>query len=62
MNQYPPGDFIGVAIKTLPAPSPDVPLQTVEINAGSLWGRYRVTFIATYRRGWVVTEVDDSAG
>ena len=46
MNQYPPGDFIGTAVKTLPEPGPDVPLQTVEINAGSLWGRYCVTFVA----------------
>ena len=46
MNQYPPGDFIGVAIKTLPAPGPDVPLQTLDIDAGPLWGRYRVVFAA----------------
>jgi hypothetical protein len=46
MNQYPPGNYISDAMQTLPPAAPELPLQTVEIDAGPLWGRYRVTFRA----------------
>ncbi len=46
MNQYPPGDYIGTTMGKLPPPGPDLPPQTVVIDAGRLWGRYRVVFIA----------------
>lgn len=45
MNKYPPGNYISDAMRTLPPPGPDLPLQTVEIDAGHLWGRYQVTFL-----------------
>jgi len=31
----------------LPEPEPDVAPQTVEIDAGKLWGHYRVTFVVS---------------
>ncbi len=46
MNQYPPGHFIAAAMKTLPPAGPDLPAQTVEIDAKPLWGLYRVTFVS----------------
>jgi hypothetical protein len=46
LNQYPPGRFVAAAMNTLPVPGPGSELQTVEIDAGKLWGRYRVTFVA----------------
>ncbi len=49
MNKFPPGHFIASAIedamKTLPPAGPDLPPQTVEIDARPGWGLYRVTFI-----------------
>lgn len=45
MEQYPPGFFISKAIRTLPAAEPDLPPQTVEIDARPGWGVYRVTFV-----------------
>lgn len=45
VNQFPPGDYIGAAMNKLPAARPDLAPQTVEIDAGPLWGRYRVTFV-----------------
>ena len=52
MNQYPPGEYVSLAMKGLPGPRPDSVLQRVEIDAGR-WGRYRITFIAVQnpRRG-----------
>ena len=44
MNQFPPGHYIATAMNRLPPPGPDLPPQTVEIDAGPRWGRYRVTF------------------
>jgi len=44
VNEFPPGYFISDAMKGLPAAGPDVPPQTVEIDARPGWGRYRVTF------------------
>lgn len=40
-------------MKSLPAASPETPSQTCEIDAGRLWGRYRVTFVVSMnpRRG-----------
>jgi hypothetical protein len=29
-----------------PAPGPDVPPQTVVVDAAKLWGRYLITFVA----------------
>jgi len=46
MNQYPPGDHVSRAQRTLPAAGPDQSLRTVEIDCGPLWGAYRITFIA----------------
>ena len=46
MNQFPPGDFIGKAMKGLPPAGPGLPPQTVEIDARPRWGLYRVTFVA----------------
>jgi hypothetical protein len=46
MNEYPPGSYIADAMSRLPAPGPDAPPQTVEIDARPNWGRYRVTFVA----------------
>ncbi len=53
MNEFPPGYFINDAMKGLPAAGPDVPPQTVEIDACPGWGRYRVTFkvVQDPRRG-----------
>jgi len=45
VNEFPPGDFIARAIATLPAAGPDLPPQTVEIDARPGWGLYRVAFI-----------------
>ena len=47
MNQFPPGNYIAGAMKTLPAAGPGLPPQLVVIDAGPMWGRYRVTFKAT---------------
>jgi len=41
-DQYPPGEYISRAKKSLPAPGPDLPPQTVEIDAGALWGVFRL--------------------
>jgi len=46
MNQYPPGDHVSRAQRTLRAAGPDQSLRTVEIDCGPLWGAYRITFIA----------------
>ena len=46
MNEYPPGGYIGEAINGLPSPGSDVGAQTVEVNAGPLWGCYRIVFVA----------------
>ena len=46
MDQYPPGEYVSRAKQALPAAGPDQPLRTVEIDAGSLWGVYRITFRA----------------
>ena len=46
MNEYPPGEYVGEAMKALPPPAPDVAPHTVVINAGEFWGRYQVTFVA----------------
>lgn len=45
MNEYPPGYFISMAIRTLPAAAPDLPPHTVEIDARPGRGTYRVTFV-----------------
>lgn len=45
MNEFPPGYFIAMAMNKLPAASPEMPAQTVEIDAGPMLGRYRVTFV-----------------
>jgi hypothetical protein len=47
MNEFPPGSFISMAIKTLPPAGPDLPPQTVEIDARPGWGLYRVTFVVS---------------
>lgn len=46
MNQYPPGNYIGGAMKTLPPADPGLPPQVVVVDADPMWGRYRVTFQA----------------
>ena len=46
MNGYPPGNHVGLAVNKLPAPGPDLPPQTVLVDAGPLWGTYRITFVA----------------
>ena len=46
MNQYPPGNYLGLAMSKLPAPGADVPPQTIVLDAGPLWGSYRITFVA----------------
>jgi len=46
MNEFPPGNYISKAMKGLPEAGPDVPPQTLEIDARPGWGLYRVTFIA----------------
>ncbi len=53
VNEFPPGYFISDAMKGLPAAGPDVPPQTVEIDARPGWGRYRVSFkvVQNPRRG-----------
>lgn len=40
MNEYPPGNFLSSAMKSLPAAGPDVPPQTVEIDVRPGWGLY----------------------
>ena len=64
MNEFPPGYFISDAMKGLPAAGPDVPPQTVEIDARPGWGRYRVTFVAKRnpRHGDAVLVLDDGDG
>ena len=44
-NRFPPGEFISHALDHLPAPGPGAPPQTVDIDGGHLWGRFRVTFV-----------------
>lgn len=63
MNEFPPGEFVSLAMRGLPQAGPDATPQTVEIDAGKLWGRYRITFVASMnpRRGmrrwfWVMSE------
>lgn len=46
MNEYPPSEYIAIAMRGLPAPGPDAPPYTVGIDAGKLWGHYQVTFVA----------------
>jgi len=46
IDQYPPGDHVSRAQRSLPAAGPDQPLRTVEIDCGPLWGAYRITFKA----------------
>ena len=45
MNEFPPGAYIAGAIQGLPPPGPDLPPQTVTIDARPLWGAFRVTFV-----------------
>jgi len=45
MNAYPPGGYLADAMQTLPPAAPDVPPQTVEVDAGGHWGRFRITFV-----------------
>ena len=45
MNEFPPGYFIATAMNKLPAAGPEMPARTVEIDAGPMWGWYRVTFV-----------------
>ena len=44
-NRFPPSNYLSAAIKALPRARPDVPPQTVEIDAGRIHGRYSVTFV-----------------
>ena len=46
MNDYPPGEYVSHAKQSLPEPGPDLPPKTVLVNAGPLWGHYRITFVA----------------
>ena len=46
MEAFPPGYYIATAMKKLAAAGPGMPPQAVEIDAGTLWGRYTVTFVA----------------
>jgi hypothetical protein len=46
MNEYPPGEYISYAKQSLPTPGPDLPPQTVLVNAGPLWGAFWITFAA----------------
>ena len=50
MEHFPPGEYVSLAMRGLPAPGPDSVLQTVEIDA-LRWGRYRITFIAVQNPG-----------
>jgi hypothetical protein len=51
MNEYPPTKHLAAAIKTLPRASANVRPQTVEIDAGPVNGRYRVTFVVRQNPG-----------
>ena len=44
-DQFPTTDHLSAAIRKLPRPGPDVSPQTVEIDAGPIQGRFRVTFV-----------------
>lgn len=46
MNSYPPGGYIANAINSLPKPGADSQPITVALDAGPLWGKYRITFQA----------------
>lgn len=43
-DRYPPTNCLAAAIKRLPHAGPDVPPQTIDIDAGLL-GRYSVIFV-----------------
>ena len=44
-DQFPTSNYLAAAIKNLLLAGPNVPPQTIEIDAGAM-GRYRVTFVA----------------
>lgn len=44
MNNFPPGGYVADAMSRLPSPTPDTRRQTVEVDAGPAWGKYRITF------------------
>lgn len=45
VDRFPPTNCLAAAIKHLPHPGADVAPQQVEIDAGPIFGRYRVTFV-----------------
>jgi hypothetical protein len=50
-ERYPPTDQLAAAIKNLPRASPAIPPQTVDIDAGPAYGRFRVTFVVRQNPG-----------
>ena len=45
IDRFPPTNSLAAAIKRLPHAGPGLSPQTVEIDAGPILGRYRVTFV-----------------
>ena len=45
IGRYPPSNALAAAIKHLPRPEPSLAPQTVDIDAGPILGRYKVTFV-----------------
>jgi hypothetical protein len=45
IDRFPPTNSLAAAIKHLPHPGPDVAPRCVEIDAGPIFGRYRVKFV-----------------
>ena len=49
-DQFPKSNYLAAAIKDLLPAGPNIPPQTIEIDAGAM-GRYRVTFVARQNPG-----------
>ena len=45
IDRFPPTNCLAAAIRRLPHPDADVRPQEVDIDAGPIFGRYRVTFV-----------------